>query len=128
LAKIISIGVPAVRILIVEDEPLIALDLQAIVEGEGHEVVAMHNSVAGARGSLSCPPDFALLDIDVKDGKSFDLASELEARRIPFAFVSGSRQAEVPDHLRAARFIPKPYRDQAIIGSLPVACGTAAHC
>lgn len=107
------------RVLILEDDPLIALDLQGIVESEGHEVVGAFDSLAEARAHLADGLDFALLDIDVRDGKSFELASALDERRIPFAFVSASKRCEVPPHLRNKHFISKPYEEGAILRSLP---------
>jgi DNA-binding response OmpR family regulator len=107
------------RILILEDDPLIALDLEAIVEGEGHEVVGTVDTLAAARAELRRGFDFALLDIDVVDGKSFELAMTLQERRIPFAFVSASRPSELPVHLRDVRFVPKPFEEAAILRTLP---------
>jgi CheY-like chemotaxis protein len=112
-------SIVTVRVLILEDDPLIALDLQTIVEGEGHVVIGVCDSLAEARRRLRENIDFALLDIDVADGKSFDLATALHDRRIPFAFVSASARGELPAHLRQAHFIPKPYQEAAIIRSLP---------
>jgi DNA-binding response OmpR family regulator len=109
-----------VRVLILEDDPLIALDLQMIVESEGHEVVGVYDSLAQACDRLKEDVDFALLDIDVVDGKSFDLATALCNRRIPFVFVSAASRGELPIHLRQAHFIPKPYQEAAIIRSLPI--------
>ena len=106
------------RILILEDDPFIALDLQAIIEGEGHDVVGVFDSLAEAGEHLGEGFDFALLDIDVVDGKSFELAAALLERRIPFAFVSASRPSELPSHLRHARFIPKPFEEATIVRSL----------
>jgi DNA-binding response OmpR family regulator len=108
-------GACHVRILILEDDPFIALDLQAIVEGDGHEVVGVFESLAEASVHLGDRFDFALLDIDVVDGKSFELAAALLEQRVPFAFVSASRPSEVPQHLRHARFIPKPFEEAAIV-------------
>ena len=109
----------SVRILICEDNPLIALDLQAIVESEGHEVVDVCDSAAAARVAMAAPLDFALLDIDLVDGKSFCVAEALSARGVPFAFVSATRPAELPERLRGARFVGKPYREDAILATLP---------
>ncbi len=106
------------RILILEDDPLIALDLQTIVEGEGHEVVGVFDALAEAREHLGDGFDFALLDIDVVDGKSFEIAAALLEKRVPFAFVSASRPSELPQNLRHARFIPKPFEEAAIVRSL----------
>lgn len=106
------------RILILEDDPLIALDLQLIVEGCGHEVAHLCGSLADLRASLDDSPDFAFLDVDLPDGKSYELAARLHERHVPFAFVSGSRPGELPENLRHARFIPKPYSQAAIRNSL----------
>jgi DNA-binding response OmpR family regulator len=111
------------RVLILEDDPFIAFDLQGIVENEGHEVVGVHRSVAEARKRLSEVFEFALLDIDVLDGKSFDLASALSDRQIPFAFVSGSNRNDLPAKFRDAHFIAKPFSEAAIVRMLP-----ARHC
>lgn len=114
------------RILILEDDPLIALDLQGIVEGCGHEVVEVCECIADARRALSRPIDFALLDIDLPDGKSYEVATTLDGAHVPFAFVSGSRRCDLPDHLRHAQFVAKPYAHAAIRNSLqlgqPLAC------
>ena len=116
------------RVLILEDDPFIAFDLQGIVEGEGHEVVGVHRSVAEARKRLSDIFDFALLDIDVLDGKSFELASALNDRKIPFAFVSGSNRNDLPAKFRDAHFIAKPFSESAIVRLLPAGhCATAAY-
>jgi DNA-binding response OmpR family regulator len=104
-----------VRILIVEDDPFIALDLQAIVEGEGHRVVRVCPSLADARRHVLDDFDFALLDVDLGDGKSFEVAVRLCERHIPFAFVSGSRRSDLPSDLRGATFVAKPYADDVIL-------------
>ncbi len=105
------------RVLILEDDPFIALDLQAIVEGEGHEVVRVCSAAGDAARQRDY--DFALLDVDVADGTSYGFASVLAERRIPFAFVSGSRRSDMPAHLRQAAFVQKPFSEGTIVGLLP---------
>jgi CheY-like chemotaxis protein len=109
----------SVRILILEDDPFIALDLAQIVETLGHEIVDVCNCTATAQQQVDNRVDFALLDIDVRDGKSFPIAEALEARGIPFAFVSGSMPEDLPLGLRRVPFIPKPFSEAAILRSLP---------
>ena len=106
------------RILILEDDPFIGFDLQAIVEGQGHEVVGVFSSLAEAREHLVDGFDFALLDIDVSDGKSFEIAKALLDRRVPFAFVSASGTSDVPNHLRGACFVPKPFEEATIVRTI----------
>lgn len=108
------------RILILEDDPLIGLDLLDIVEGCGHEVIGLCDTLAEMCSRLAEGPDFAFLDIDLPDGKSYEIATRLEERHVPFAFVSASRRGDLPDHLRHARFIAKPYMQNAIRNALAV--------
>jgi CheY-like chemotaxis protein len=116
----------AMRILILEDDPLLAFDLQCIVEECGHEVVTLCGSLEDLRSHLDDATDFAFLDVDLPDGKSYELAARLDERRVPFAFVSGSRRGDMPEHLRHAHFIPKPYSQNAIRKSLN--CETRIAC
>jgi DNA-binding response OmpR family regulator len=107
-------GPKVLRVLILEDEPLIALDLRSIVEESGHEVIGVVGSLSAARAHLADPLDFALLDIDVTDGMSFDLAATLIDRDIPFAFVSEARPCDLPPGLGSAAFIAKPFEEITI--------------
>lgn len=107
------------RILILEDDPLTALDLQLLLEACGHEVIGICETLAEARTCIGDGLDFAFLDIDLPDGKSFPIAERLEAGHIPFAFVSASARSELPAGLRHAPFIAKPYQHATIRMSLP---------
>jgi DNA-binding LytR/AlgR family response regulator len=106
------------RILILEDDPLTALDLQCLVEGCGHEVVGLCGTLADAGRRIGDGLDFAFLDVDLPDGKSFPIAQRLYESRVPFAFVSASRRSELPAVLRDVPFIPKPYQHAMIRNSL----------
>jgi DNA-binding LytR/AlgR family response regulator len=107
-----------VRILILEDDLLTAFDLQCIVEECGHEVVDLCGTLAHARRLLVEPIDFAFLDIDLPDGKSFEIAARLCEMSVPFVFVSASLKSDLPANLRHARFVAKPYHHAAIRSSL----------
>ena len=99
---------PTPRVLIVEDEPLVALDLELTVREIISAEIVVVASVSGARQAMAAPLDFAFLNIEVTDGKTFEIALELQRNRVPFVFVSGSREA-LPHDLRSAPFIPKPF-------------------
>lgn len=114
------------RILIVEDDPCIAMDLQTILEEESHEIVGVYESVREAMRHLGDGFDYALLDIDLVDGKSFGIASELMQRGIPFAFVSASSPQELPADLKRASFIPKPFEERTLLRSIGQGAPAAA--
>lgn len=113
------------RILILEDDPFIAMDLQAILEERAHEIVGVYSSIQDAKEHLWDNFDYALLDIDVIGGKSFEIAEELRRRRIPFAFVSASLPCDMPVSLKEASFIPKPFEEAAILSSVGQAVSLA---
>jgi response regulator of citrate/malate metabolism len=101
---------PAPHVLILEDELFVAIDLESLVQR--HEPAArivICSSVAEAKTVLDAPITLALLDIDVIDGKTFEVAMILQEKGIPLAFVSGSRPDEIPPSLAAIPFIPKPF-------------------
>ncbi|NJL07462.1 MAG: response regulator [Methylacidiphilales bacterium] len=96
------------RVLIVEDNALIACDLDAIVAAAGHAVIGPVDTVAEARKLLGgC--DAALLDIDVRDGRTFDLAAALAQAGRPFMFVTGAVRRDLPGAFGSAAFLQKPY-------------------
>ncbi len=98
------------RILIVEDDPFVALDLECIVRDSADSVdICMASTLAEARRCARQPIDFAFLDIDLPDGKTFPVAAALRGRGIPFVFVSGALLHEIPPLLRDAPFVTKPY-------------------
>jgi DNA-binding LytR/AlgR family response regulator len=110
-----------VRILIVEDDPFVALDLECIVSDALDAEICTASTLAQARLCARQPLDFAFLDIDMPDGKIFDVAAELRRRRVPFAFVSGALLSDAPAILRDAPFISKPYKVWQICQTLPQA-------
>jgi DNA-binding response OmpR family regulator len=106
-------------ILIVEDEPILALEIQEIVAGAGYTVSGPYRTVAKARMCLEHEPiDGALLDVNLEGGELvYPLADALAARGTPFIFATGNgrwverRFAHVP-------VVHKPYRPSEILGAL----------
>lgn len=80
----------AVKILIVEDDPFIAMDLEAQLTERSLEVVAWVPTVDEAAAVLdSGSIDFALLDYNLGDTTSAPIAERLAERRIPFIYLTG---------------------------------------
>ena len=66
------------RILIVEDEPWVAMDLETIIIALVTATVVVERSIAGTKEVLHNALDFAFLDVEVTDGKTFEIAQILE--------------------------------------------------
>jgi DNA-binding response OmpR family regulator len=106
------------RILIVEDDPFIAMDIEAaVLDDLGHETeVIVVDSLREAQSLAEDDVDCALLDVDVVGGKTFDVALKLRARGTPFAFVSGSLPSDLPQELAGTVFVRKPFHSRDILG------------
>jgi DNA-binding LytR/AlgR family response regulator len=94
------------------------LDLEAIVAAVIPAIIVKRASVASAKEVLDKPFDFAFLDVDVTNGKTYEIAQMLGEKRIPFVFASGSLPDDLPAELRDVPFIPKPFRKQQIVAAL----------
>ena len=107
-------------VLVVEDDPIIALDFEGTLLGFGVRSVRTAPSVARALALIDQqPPDFALLDVGLIREKSFAVAERLEALRIPFAFVTGyGADARLPATLAGKPRLPKPYSTDALLALL----------
>lgn len=110
-----SAGVPD-DILIVEDDPIIAMDLEDTILGFGVKTVRTTGSVSRALQLIAeRAPAFALLDIGLVQEKSFAIAECLEALGIPFAFVTGySADGALPAALAKKPRLPKPCTTDAL--------------
>ena len=112
-------------VLIVEDDPLIALALESLVTEIGTEpvVVVLVSSRADAMVEIDARLDVAILDVDVSDGKTFDVANELQLWNIPIVFVSGSNPAHLPVDLRQIPFVSKPFDEAEVRGHVTLLGG-----
>jgi CheY-like chemotaxis protein len=77
-------------VLVVEDDPIIALGIEDTILGFGVNTVRTAGSVAKALAMIAeRAPEFALLDVGLVREKSFAVAERLQALKIPFIFVTG---------------------------------------
>lgn len=96
------------KILIVEDDPLIAMDLEDELSDRGFDCVCA-TTVQDAHVLLERhAPSFAFLDMHLRTDTSFDLARELRVQGVPFAFVSGNDASSLPEDLRTSEILTKP--------------------
>jgi DNA-binding NtrC family response regulator len=108
----------------IEDDPWVGVVLHELVLEAAQAEVTILQSVAAAEKALAESEfDFAFLDVNVTDGQTFGIATDLMNHEVPFAFMSGFVDShEVPDNLRHAPFIAKPFRAaqiKSILSRLP---------
>src|SRR5258707_13326581 len=112
-------------LLIVEEEPLIAMMLEDFLETLGHKVVASCDSVDAALEHVEAGGfDVAILDVSLKDGrKVWPVADRLAERGTPFVLATGGHIEPPPAAHAAAPVLAKPYTIDAIEPALDLACG-----
>ncbi len=98
-------------VLLVEDQLVIALDVENMLMDFGARTVHTFATPAEALGALAhLTPDVAVLDIDLGSSTSIPVAEELQARGIPFVFATGyGDSAMIPPSLADAYVLRKPY-------------------
>jgi ActR/RegA family two-component response regulator len=112
------------RLLVVEDDYLIAQDMRRSLEREGAVVVGPVPSVEKALSLIGSDPALraAVVDVNLNGEKSFAVASALEQRRIPFIFATGYNAADIPPEWSHVVRLEKPVEVAAVATALSGWC------
>jgi DNA-binding response OmpR family regulator len=105
------------RILIVEDEPLVAFDNEHFLRDAGYEIVATVDSVPDAVHAIDGDVHLVLADVNLSDGgRGQDVARAAKEKGVPLIFVTGS----CPDGLRgsAVGLLAKPYSQRDLLAAI----------
>ena len=111
------------KILIVEDEPLIAMMLEDFLESLGHSVRATCDTVQDAlteadKGGF----DVAILDVNLKGENVWPVAERLSSDNIPFVLATGGHVDPPPAQFANVPVIEKPYTVDRLTPALEAAC------
>lgn len=116
------------RLLLVEDEALIAMDLEQLAISLGHQVVGIADTLRSAVETAAAEaPDAALVDLNLRDGMTGkEVARTLSAKfGFPVGFVTGNAEQLAGDFAGARAVVDKPFNDfglQEILLILEAAC------
>ncbi|KTT76733.1 response regulator [Sphingomonas endophytica] len=106
------------KLLVVEDEPLVAFDTEHMLSEQGFDVVATVDRVAHAVHLIDngAAIDLVLADVRLADGTGLDVARAASARGIPVLFVTGACPPEAKDV--AIGCLTKPYTQRALLDAI----------
>ena len=114
------------KILVIEDLFYLAMDVQAILEKAGGEVLGPFSTSAAALDQLRRKePHCALLDVNLGEGASFDVARALRMRNIPFLFFTGYDASAIPAEFRDVRRLQKPVATAYLLDAIIECCASA---
>jgi DNA-binding response OmpR family regulator len=106
------------RILVVEDEPLVAFDTEHFLTTAGYEIVATLDSVADATATLAGEEEIhlVLVDVALADGSGVDVARMASERGIKVLFVTGNCPGDARS--LAAGCLAKPYPQRDLLNAI----------
>jgi PAS domain S-box-containing protein len=107
------------RIIIIEDEPLVAMDLECSLTAAGCDVIGSAGTLDAARLLISqgrC--DAALLDVNLAGHPVDELAAALTQKKVPFAFVTGYGREGIPQGFRDAVLLKKPFNQAQLLAAM----------
>ena len=110
------------RILVIEDEALVALQIELSIQAADHELAGQADTLRGAIELAEVEnPDLALVDVRLAEGCSgLEVAAELKKRGVPSLFVTGNCPGEDRSDL-ALGCLHKPFTQTQIIAAFGVA-------
>src|SRR5262245_16512676 len=108
------------QILVVEDEALIAMDLQALLEEAGYRVLGPANTSEAALKLLQGgdEPDVALLDVNLGRSDAFGVANALAELKTEVIFLTGHTAHKLPQAHRHRPLVSKPYMPQVLLQAI----------
>ena len=112
------------RILVVEDEMIIALHIESTLIDLGHHVTCASTRAEALDLLDATDYDLAVVDYHLNDGDAAPLAAELTTRRVPFIVCSGSTGLEeLGEVFQGAAFLAKPFSTEGLLSAISSASG-----
>jgi DNA-binding response OmpR family regulator len=107
------------RILVIEDEPLVAMDLESSLMAAGCEVVGPAGTIEEAKSLVADGRyDAALVDVNLAGHPVDEIAAALTQKNCPFAFVTGYGREALPRGFRDAIVLGKPFGQEQLVGAV----------
>ena len=108
-------ALPGRRVLVVEDDYMIATEIRGELEQAGATVIGPVPSVRKALRLIENETiDAAVLDVNLGEEVSFPIAEALEAKAVPFVFCTGYNSGDIPEEWQHATIVLKPLKMELV--------------
>ncbi len=105
------------RILVVDDQPMIAALLADWLDELGHETIGPAYNAASALALIEADaPDAAIIDVSLGKETGYPIAEHLERLNVPFAFATGHADEGLIPNFAHRPVMPKPFDFEALRG------------
>lgn len=118
----------AKRVIIVEDDAFIALDIEDILLDAGFDVIGCFQTLPSALEEIErAVPDMALLDYNLGQDTSIPVAERLQELGVPFIFISGqTRRVVLSDMKTVHTVVSKPFDPKQLVSEVRLAASVAS--
>jgi CheY-like chemotaxis protein len=107
------------RVLVIEDQYLIAMEIAEALEEAGAEIVGPTGSVSSAAKPIHDDGfDLAVVDVQLRDGEAYPLVDELQKARIPMVFLTGYERPQLRREYRGLPHVIKPFEPKQLVSAL----------
>ena len=105
----------SLRVLLVEDEAIIAMLLEDMLGDLGHRVAAIAGRIdQAAKLAAELPVDLAIIDVNLNGEQTYALAETLAGRGVPFIFATGYGVSGLKEEWRRVPTLQKPFQEGAL--------------
>jgi PAS domain S-box-containing protein len=112
-------GLEGKRILIVEDEPLVAMELEGNLTAAGCEVIGPAGTIEQAKSLVAAGEfDAVLVDVNLAGRAVDEIAAALTQKNCPFAFVTGYGREALPRGFQDAVMLGKPFSQTQVLAAV----------
>lgn len=112
------------RVLVVEDDFYIAIDVERTLQNAGAVVVGPYGRVEDALAAIAREPiDCALVDVNLGDGPNFEVAQALRERGVSAVFTTGYGGEIFPEEFQGHTRLEKPVHPLQMVAAVAQACG-----
>jgi len=107
------------KVLIVEDEALVAMLIEDVLADLGHQVVGVGGRLEQAmKLAEEAPVDFAIVDLNLNGMRTYGIAEVLRRRGVPFIFATGYGAEGVEPEWWGVRVLPKPFEPHQLAAAI----------
>ncbi|WP_137113620.1 MULTISPECIES: response regulator transcription factor [Mesorhizobium] len=107
------------RILLLEDEPLIALEVEDLCRENGVQEVVTHSVFDEAEAAIAGQFDIAVVDLILRGKSALPLADRLKSAQIPIVFTTGGdAESQLAERFPDAPLVKKPYTGMELIDAI----------
>jgi DNA-binding response OmpR family regulator len=119
VGKVVTVVRRQLKILIVEDEALVAMLIEDVLADLGHEVIGIGGRLDQAlKLAEEAPADFAIVDLNLNGARTYGIAEVLRRRGVPFIFATGYGADGVEPEWSSVRVLPKPFEPHQLAAAI----------